>query len=92
MLAFGLGPASGLGRHRAWAGESVEGYGGTGAGEGCGLAHRVPLREHHGVLDARGVLEPGGVERVDMAGGAQRLATHVVYSDEVRRRIVIANL
>ena len=32
MLAFGLGPASGLGRPRAWAGERVEGYGGTGAG------------------------------------------------------------
>ena len=79
----------GLGLARGRRGTGVRGYGGV---EGCGLAHRVPLREHHGVLDARGVLEPGGVERVDMAGGAQRLSAHVVYSDEVRRRIVIANL
>lgn len=58
----------------------VQGYG-VRRGE---AAHRVPLRQHHGVLDARRVLKPGRIEWVDMASRAQRLATDIVYGDEVR--------
>ena len=59
----------------------VQGYG---ARQGHGEAHRVPLRQHHGVLDARRVLKPGRIEWVDVASRAQRLATDIVYGDEVR--------